>query len=191
MHELCQPEESVDKRLRSTTDAAGTHLHNEWSKLHRLHKSLCSLLLQKNGENSFLDLSVIYSVEKEKLAQMREFSGGKLKIRGGVSPGANCERGGCTNYFAGDNRSNQTSALMIMHSMFFHVHNYLADGLLEVNAHWDDQRLFSEARELTISIYQSLVYNYWLPVYLGLCLCPFPSVQRRLTLIDFAQVRIF
>lgn len=123
--------------------------------------------MQMNTATAFLDLDVIYGLNMDVLKSLRSFSDGKLRMAGGVLPVQDCGPGSCDNYFAGDNRANQTTCLTIMHSLFFRCHNKLADGLSKVNPTWGDHRLFYEARELLISIYQSITYNHWLVAYLG------------------------
>lgn len=122
-----------------------------------------------NTVTSFFDLDNIYSLQDNFLSSFRTFSNGKLRIDGEILPGFNCKNNKCTNYFSGDNRANQTASLAILHSLFFRLHNKMCDGLMKANAHWDDNRLFLESRELTISIYQSISYNHWLTAYIGLC----------------------
>lgn len=67
----------------------------------------------------------------------------------------------------GDGRVNQTPMLALLHSLFLRLHNNNADGLSKENPSWDDQRVFDEARQLTIAIYQSIIYNEWAPMILG------------------------
>lgn len=48
-----------------------------------------------------------------------------------------------------------------------HLHNYFADGLAAINSHWNDERLFQEARRIAIAVYQHITYNEWIPLFLG------------------------
>lgn len=67
----------------------------------------------------------------------------------------------------GDLRLTQTPQLALQHSLFYRSHNYIAKQLAKVNSHLDDDKLFFEARRINIAIYQHIVYNEWLPLYLG------------------------
>lgn len=70
-------------------------------------------------------------------------------------------------YIAGDVRATQTPQLALMHSLFYRLHNRCAKELHKINPSWNDEKLFNEARRITIAIYQSMTYNEWLPYYLG------------------------
>lgn len=46
-------------------------------------------------------------------------------------------------------------------------HNRLAIELSKLNPHWDDERLFQEARKINIAQYQKITYYDWLPHIVG------------------------
>lgn len=70
-------------------------------------------------------------------------------------------------YIAGDLRVTQTPQLAQIHSLFYRLHNKCAKELYKYNKSWNDEKLFKEARRITIAIYQSMMYGEWLPYYLG------------------------
>lgn len=72
-----------------------------------------------------------------------------------------------TNFKIGDSRTTQTTMLTAMVLLNTHLHNYFADGLAKINTHWDDERLFQEARRIAIAVYQRITYNEWVPLFLG------------------------
>jgi peroxidase len=39
--------------------------------------------------------------------------------------------------------------------------------LAEINGHWDGNQIFNEARKINIAIYQKIIYDEWLPIFLG------------------------
>lgn len=72
------------------------------------------------------------------------------------------------NYTAGDLRIHQTPQLALMHSLIYRLHNAIARKFKSHNSHWNDDKLFFEARRITIAIFQHIVYNEWLPLFLGM-----------------------
>lgn len=81
-------------------------------------------------------------------------------------PYEECPEGIC--HTAGDPRFKQTMPLAMMHSLMYRTHNKIADNFAIINPHWDDNRIFYESRRLLIAIFQSIMYNEWLPLVLGL-----------------------
>lgn len=117
---------------------------------------------QVNTVTSFVDHSNIYGSDHKTMRKVRSFNGGRLKSNiNNVLPTENGF------YFSGDDRVNQTPFLAIWHSIFVRQHNHLADKLAVINKHWDEEKLFQEARRINIAIYQKIIYEEWLPIFLG------------------------
>lgn len=68
---------------------------------------------------------------------------------------------------SGDTRANENLHLTAMHLLWARHHNHLADGLAAVNPHWDDERLFQEARRVLVAQLQHISYNEFLVTLLG------------------------
>lgn len=47
-------------------------------------------------------------------------------------------------------------------------HNRMADSLRSLNPHWEDERLYQQARKIFTGQYQHIIYNEFLPRLLGL-----------------------
>ncbi|XP_053668838.1 peroxidase-like [Anopheles marshallii] len=133
---------------------------------------------QLSSVTAFLDLSIVYGNGMEQTASLRQHRGGLMMVehRHGQdwpphNPNASrlCqmreESDVC--YLTGDLRSNQSPHLAILQIAHLLEHNRLASELSKLNPCWDDERLFQEARRINIGKYQSIVYNDWLPIYMG------------------------
>jgi peroxidase len=117
---------------------------------------------QVNGVTSYLDLSQIYASDFEQMKKVRSFNGGRLKVDiKNILPMENGK------YFSGDHRAMQTPFLAIIHSLFVRNHNNIADKLGALNRHWSEERLFQEARKINVAIYQKIIYEEWLELFVG------------------------
>lgn len=68
----------------------------------------------------------------------------------------------------GDRRANENLHLTSMQLIWARHHNTLASSLSSINPHWDDEKLFQEARRILAAQMQHITYNEFLPVLLGL-----------------------
>lgn len=67
----------------------------------------------------------------------------------------------------GDSRVNQHPHHTVMYTLWVREHNRIAKALEVINPHWDDNRLFNEARRIVIAEIQHITYKNWLPFILG------------------------
>ncbi|XP_041787603.1 peroxidase-like [Anopheles merus] len=154
---------------------------------------------QLSSVTAFLDLSVVYGNSLEQTNSLRTFSRGQLQAetRNGkqwlpVHPNktTTCVSKDAADdacYLTGDVRSNQSPHLTLLHQAFHLEHNRLARELADLNAGWDDETVFQQARKLNIAQYQRIVYYEWLPIYLGAENMRAAGVLPALELPDFAD----
>ncbi|XP_045592713.2 salivary peroxidase/catechol oxidase [Procambarus clarkii] len=136
---------------------------------------------QINTLTAFLDLSTVYGSDECRERDLRLYSGGLLielkagrgKGTGGVMPAVDakhfedCRTDYKKCFLAGDDRSNEHLGLLVMHQLLFREHNHLASLFAKLNPHWNDERLYQEARRLNVAKFQHIVYSEFLPLLLG------------------------
>ncbi|XP_046632725.1 peroxidase-like isoform X2 [Daphnia pulicaria] len=135
---------------------------------------------QINQITSYLDASNVYGSTDKYLSSLRLYSRGMLKCRDMMfrkallpvlekplndecrshSPNMHCFKGG-------DSRTNEQPGLSSMHTAWMREHNRLVRKLAELNPHWNDERLFHEARKIVGAQMQHISYNEFLPIVLG------------------------
>lgn len=131
-----------------------------------------------NQATHFLDGSHIYGAKISKANALREFVGGRLltsdKDGRAFLPHAanakqlcqvNSDKTDC--YKAGDTRVNMHPHLTAMHTFWTREHNRIAKVLEDLNPHWDDERIYQEARGIVVAEIQHITYQYWLPLVIG------------------------
>jgi peroxidase len=137
---------------------------------------------QMNQATSFIDGSVIYSVEPEVVATLRKMKNGELSmyvtednrtllpVSKDLNDGCNREKEnekGRYCFLTGDARANENLHLTSMHLIWARHHNFVATKLKALNNDWDDERLFQETRKIIGAQMQHITYNEFLPVLLG------------------------
>ncbi|XP_003241493.3 peroxidase-like [Acyrthosiphon pisum] len=140
---------------------------------------------QMNQATHYLDGSMIYGSSAKRTWSLRTNSGGQLLTSVGFDIESQsdpvqsqympledtesnaCQYGSGTCYRAGDIRANALPQLTVMHTLWMREHNRLAKLLSHVNPHWDDERIFQEARKIVTASIQHITYAEWLPALLG------------------------
>ncbi|CAG0892997.1 unnamed protein product [Cyprideis torosa] len=124
-----------------------------------------------NGATPLLDIGHIYGNDKKKVDSLRTFEDGRMKstvLKGYYELMPQCEKGvpdGC--FETGDFRYDVVPALALHHTLHLRSHNRLAHALQQMNPHWNDERLFQEARRINIAVHQHVTFNEYLPIVIG------------------------
>ncbi|GLV32003.1 Peroxinectin-like [Carabus blaptoides fortunei] len=132
---------------------------------------------QMNRVSHFIDGSAIYGSDESTLNELREYTGGRLRMfndygRDLLPLSKNAEdcltmEQGSACFLAGDSRCNQMISLVALHTLFAREHNRIADELQKLNSHWSDELVFLEARRIMVAELQHIVYSQWLPEVIG------------------------
>ncbi|XP_071521128.1 salivary peroxidase/catechol oxidase-like [Panulirus ornatus] len=131
-------------------------------------------LQQRNSNTAFLDLSTVYGSDECLNEKIRLHSEGLLKESYKGFPqlvpadqliDCRTPQGQCI--LTGDEKANEQLGLLVVHALYFREHNRLARELLRINPHWNDEKLFQEARKINIAQYQNMIYTEFLPALLG------------------------
>ena len=135
---------------------------------------------QINLLTHWFDLSQMYGVSKADNTKIRLGKDGLLKASSipGIryehlplaklnSSSCQSEKKGIPCFLGVETRLNQNLALMSLHTLMLREHNRLARTLKYINRHWNDERIFQEARRICIASYQHIIYKGWIPIVLG------------------------
>lgn len=127
---------------------------------------------QVNQNTAFLDASQVYGENPCVLKQLKGY-GGRMNCtelpnnlkdllpQSDSHPECKAPSGQC--FIAGDGRASEQPGLTVIHTIFMREHNRLVGGLKNINPHWDENKLFEEARRILIAENQHIVYNEFLP----------------------------
>eukprot|EP00096_Caligus_rogercresseyi_P003240 TRINITY_DN1596_c0_g1_i2.p1 TRINITY_DN1596_c0_g1~~TRINITY_DN1596_c0_g1_i2.p1 ORF type:complete len:496 (-),score=83.22 TRINITY_DN1596_c0_g1_i2:208-1695(-) len=130
---------------------------------------------QVNQITAFIDGSQLYGSEKAENIRLRLGKRGRLRVtKYGSQDLLPLNPEECSNdddqrycFEAGDARVNEQLQLTLMHTIWLREHNRIAGELAYLNPHWNDERLFQEARKIVGAELQHITYNEWLPIILG------------------------
>ncbi|KRX26639.1 Dual oxidase 1 [Trichinella nelsoni] len=137
---------------------------------------------QLNERTSWIDGSILYSVNEPWLNIMRSFENGTLRegLMKGYPP-LNAERLPLINppppqlhrlvdpermFMLGDPRMNENPPLLAFGLMLYRWHNKQAEKLQQKYPHWSDVKLFERARRFLIAHLQNIIMYEFLPALL-------------------------
>jgi peroxidase len=100
---------------------------------------------------------------------LRQFKNGKLQINAKQILPQRANNGTCDYdcYYSAETRAAPFFTLALIHSVFFRLHNQVAEELYKVNPRWNDEKLYQESPRIVIAIYQRVVYDEWIPTLFG------------------------
>ncbi|XP_067682800.1 peroxidase-like isoform X2 [Haliotis asinina] len=130
---------------------------------------------QLNQLTAYIDASQVYGSTEEEQDDLRAHTGGLLRTssenpellpRNSVTECVtSTEPNFC--FKAGDERVDEHMSLTSMHTIWLREHNRVARKLARINKHWDDERLFQEARRIVGAMMQHITYAEFLPLVLS------------------------
>lgn len=131
-----------------------------------------------NFNTGFLDLSTVYASDHCQCDELRLFRYGLMRMEQpwylpkgfppvGFGGFEDCRLKSNKCMVTGDARGNEHLILLVFHTIFLREHNRIAKKLFSINKHWEDERIFQEARRINIAQYQHSIYAEYLPVFLG------------------------
>lgn len=137
---------------------------------------------QLNQATAFIDGSTVYGFDVKKEMQLRNATGGVLKMlkigKRELLPPTTDPDNGCNTaemnamgrycFESGDDRANENLHLTTMHLIWARQHNRLATTLRSYNPKWDDETVYQEARKIIGAQMQHITYNELLPNILGM-----------------------
>lgn len=107
---------------------------------------------QMNGASAYLDGSVVYGDTDDQLHRLRTYYDGQVETE-------------CYGAFCGPIES--TRGLNTLRRVLLREHNRVAERLAATNVHWDDTKLFLEARRIVVAQLQHVTLNEYAPAVLG------------------------
>lgn len=139
--------------------------------------------VHQNAITSPIDANFVYGSSEAESQALRLFRGGRLRDRDWFKhqnlkpllpaqeeePDQDClgRPKDLFCFLAGDVRVNEQIHLTVLHTLYMREHNRIADRLSELNPHWNDERIFHEARHIMAAGVQQVMINEYIPLLIG------------------------
>lgn len=102
---------------------------------------------QMNGASAYLDGSAIYGTTDDDLHALRSYEDGQVEVNACAAAAYN----------------KNVEAECLMQRVLLREHNRVARKLAQANVHWDDAKLFLEARRVVVAQLQHVTLNEYVP----------------------------
>jgi len=150
-----------------------------------------------NHVTAYIDASMVYGSDEERMRWLRSFEDGKLKVSEGNLLPYNTYDGEHSSavdpyapemdhpitppdgrwFVAGDSRANENPLLLSMHTLWVREHNRLCDEIKASHPLWVDDQIYHKARRMVIGLIEGIVYYEWLPT-MGVHLEPYTGYKE-------------
>ena len=133
LEDCCQPG-FFHAECMPSSDEVGRCL-NYWRGVPTLSTHKCQFDVRElmNGASGYLDGSDIYGNNDDRLHKIRTYNKGRVDVD-------QCDLCNVAN-----------SSIGHIYQVVLHEHNRIADILAEINEHWDDGKIFLEARRAVVA----------------------------------------
>lgn len=131
---------------------------------------------QKNDITGWIDASMVYGSDANRVAALRSFEGGRLKTSKGnflpfntmgVTNDNPTRRPEASLMAAGDARANENLGLLSLQTLFMREHNRLAAEFAAQDPTLNDESLYQMARKVVGALVQNITVNEYLPSLFG------------------------
>lgn len=126
---------------------------------------------------SHVDLAVTYGAHKEAADAIRVFKKGELKSGKSKFSTNMLPRDKDGFFMSGDRRVNENPSLTAMHTLFKREHNRLCAEVEKAFPKYNDDLIYQLARKINGALFQTIVYDEFLPTVLGRKL-PYTGTHR-------------
>ncbi len=126
-----------------------------------------------NMLSSFVDAASVYGVKPELARDLREMSGGRLRLPNNQLPLDS--RG---QFLAGDDRASENPNLAALHLIFAREHNTVAAEIAAAFPRYNDEQIYQLARHIVAAEMQAITFHEFIPALTGSKLPPYRGYNQ-------------